>query len=65
MNGYKNSCYRWFETREGAEDDFSKFVVKEKSNHGVGNGAGQIRLSRLSNFISLVQFVVIVLLLLS
>lgn len=65
MNGYKNSCDRGFETREEVDDDYSKFVVKEKSRHGVGKGAGHIGLSRLNDFIIFVQSVVVVYLLLS
>lgn len=33
VNGYKNNCYRGFKTRDGAEDDYSKFIVKLKIDH--------------------------------
>ena len=65
MSGYKNSCHRGFETKVEVDDDYSKFVVKEKSGHGVGKGAGHIGSSRLNDFIIFVQYVVVVFLLLS
>ena len=60
VNGYKNFCFRGFETREEVDNDYSKFVVKEKSEHGVGKGACQIGLSRLNDFIIFNQFIVFV-----
>lgn len=65
VNGYKNNCYRGFKTRDGAEDDYSKFIVKLKINHVVGKGACQIGLSRLNDFIIFIQFIVFVRLLLT
>jgi viroplasmin and RNaseH domain-containing protein len=65
VTGYQKNCYKGFKTREEAEDDYSKFILKEKSNHEVAKGAGQIGLSGLKNLIIFVQFVVIVVLLLS
>ena len=59
---YKYSCYKGFNTREEAEDDYSKYVLREKRNHEVGKGAGQIGLSGLKNLIIFVQFVLIVML---
>ena len=61
---YKNNYYNGFKSREEADDDYSKFVIKEKSNHEVGKGASHIMLSTLKNFIIFVQFIVIVVLLL-
>jgi hypothetical protein len=65
VDSYKNSCYKGFKTRDEADNDYSKFMLKEKSNHGVGKGEGQIMLSGLKNLIIFVQFIVIVVLLLS
>ena len=60
VNGYNNFCFRGFETREEAEDDYSKLVLREKSNHEAGKGAGLVRLSGPKNLIIFVQFIVIV-----
>jgi hypothetical protein len=39
VNGYNNNCYRWFEARGEANEDYSKFVGQEMSSHGVGKDA--------------------------
>ena len=44
------SC-KVFNTSEEAEDDYSKYVLKEKRNHEVGKGAYQIRWNELKNLI--------------
>ena len=36
---YKGSCYERFNTSEEAKDDYSKFMLRAKSNIGIGKGA--------------------------
>lgn len=64
--GYKGCSFEGFNSREETENDYSKYVLKEKSNHEVGKGAGQLSaLSGFKNLIILFQFILIVMLLLS
>ena len=54
-----------FKSRDEAEDDYSRFVLKVKSNHEVHKGVGQMGLSRLKNLIIFTKLIIIVVLLLS
>ena len=62
VNHYKDNFYKDFNTREETEDDYSQYLIKEKRNHKVGKGAGQIRFS-WKNLTIFIQFLLIVALL--
>ena len=62
----KCCSFKLFNSRNEAENDYTKYVLIEKSNYEVGNGVGKlIGLSGFKNLIILFQLVLIVVLLLS
>lgn len=85
VNGYSNSSYKGFPTRQQAEDHYSQFLLRArtpgvydswedhcsqfllraKRDDGVGKGVGQIWFGGLKNLIIFVQFVVILVLMIS
>ena len=60
MTDFSNNNYKWFETLEETEENYSKFMESKKTNEMVPEVAHQIRHSRIKDFITIVLLIVIV-----
>lgn len=63
VDGYENNCYKGYKTKKEADDRYSNFILTEKINHEVCKTVWTS--GRVKNLIMFIQFIVIMVLLLS
>ena len=63
VDGYENNYYKGYKTKKEADDHYSNFVLTKNSSHEVCNTVWTS--GRLKNLIIFIQFIVIMVLLLS